>query len=115
FLLLIEQRRWPLVRVRRHWFGRRVRADRKSTRLNSSHVAISYAVFCLNKKKRRRRMGTFRGGDHWDLVSLPSIMVGHLAPSSDISKVKVYAVVFFFIIGDPPETYLFPLLAFLPI
>src|SRR5690625_1504043 len=26
-------------------------ADRKSTRLNSSHVAISYAVFCLTKKK----------------------------------------------------------------
>src|SRR5690625_6616147 len=26
--------------------------DRKSTRLNSSHVAISYAVFCLQKKKR---------------------------------------------------------------
>src|SRR5690625_5838685 len=29
------------------------RADRKSTRLNSSHVAISYAVFCLKKKKSR--------------------------------------------------------------
>src|SRR5699024_12357986 len=28
-----------------------VRADRKSTRLNSSHVSISYAVFCLKKKK----------------------------------------------------------------
>src|SRR5690625_6959449 len=27
--------------------------DRKSTRLNSSHVAISYAVFCLKKKKPR--------------------------------------------------------------
>src|SRR5690625_5733143 len=27
------------------------RVDRKSTRLNSSHVAISYAVFCLKKKK----------------------------------------------------------------
>src|SRR5690625_6628500 len=27
------------------------RIDRKSTRLNSSHVAISYAVFCLKKKK----------------------------------------------------------------
>src|SRR5690625_5970892 len=27
------------------------KADRKSTRLNSSHVAISYAVFCLKKKK----------------------------------------------------------------
>src|SRR3989442_14095939 len=29
--------------------------DRKSTRLNSSHVRISYAVFCLKKKKNRRR------------------------------------------------------------
>src|SRR5437870_10017554 len=28
--------------------------DRKSTRLNSSHVAISYAVFCLKKKKKIR-------------------------------------------------------------
>src|SRR5690349_21953942 len=28
--------------------------DRKSTRLNSSHVEISYAVFCLKKKKRER-------------------------------------------------------------
>src|SRR5438067_2512977 len=28
--------------------------DRKSTRLNSSHVSISYAVFCLKKKKTRR-------------------------------------------------------------
>src|SRR5207249_11446822 len=27
--------------------------DRKSTRLNSSHVSISYAVFCLKKKKRK--------------------------------------------------------------
>src|SRR5690606_41552956 len=29
------------------------RADRKSTRLNSSHVKISYAVFCLKKKKEK--------------------------------------------------------------
>src|SRR5438094_4580430 len=29
--------------------------DRKSTRLNSSHRTISYAVFCLKKKKRRSR------------------------------------------------------------
>src|SRR5256885_12879686 len=28
-------------------------ADRKSTRLNSSHLVISYAVFCLKKKKKR--------------------------------------------------------------
>src|SRR5690242_20785006 len=31
---------------------RRRSADRKSTRLNSSHMSISYAVFCLKKKKR---------------------------------------------------------------
>src|SRR3712207_7215677 len=30
---------------------RRIRQDRKSTRLNSSHANISYAVFCLKKKK----------------------------------------------------------------
>src|SRR5690606_39315063 len=30
----------------------RLREDRKSTRLNSSHVKISYAVFCLKKKKK---------------------------------------------------------------
>src|SRR5699024_11887787 len=29
------------------------KADRKSTRLNSSHVSISYAVFCLKKKKKQ--------------------------------------------------------------
>src|SRR5215813_5451484 len=29
--------------------------DRKSTRLNSSHVRISYAVFCLKKKKRKKK------------------------------------------------------------
>src|SRR5436309_8863837 len=31
----------------------RLDGDRKSTRLNSSHVKISYAVFCLKKKKKR--------------------------------------------------------------
>src|SRR5256885_4482966 len=31
-----------------------VHGDRKSTRLNSSHLVISYAVFCLKKKKTRR-------------------------------------------------------------
>src|SRR5216683_5332755 len=31
-------------------------ADRKSTRLNSSHDQISYAVFCLKKKKKKKKM-----------------------------------------------------------
>src|SRR5690625_4236095 len=38
----------PSLRVRTGGEIRAVLADRKSTRLNSSHVAISYAVFCLN-------------------------------------------------------------------
>src|SRR5436305_7333025 len=32
--------------------------DRKSTRLNSSHVRISYAVFCLKKKKKNQKLET---------------------------------------------------------
>src|SRR5690625_6894179 len=36
-------------------------SDRKSTRLNSSHVAISYAVFCLKKKKN-----AYTNYDHYD-------------------------------------------------
>src|SRR6266850_6763627 len=35
-----------------HRFQRRHGLDRKSTRLNSSHLVISYAVFCLKKKKK---------------------------------------------------------------
>src|SRR5437870_7371211 len=35
--------------------GERLVQDRKSTRLNSSHVAISYAVFCLKKKKKKQK------------------------------------------------------------
>src|SRR3712207_6934815 len=40
-----------LAEVARERAGTRVEVDRKSTRLNSSHANISYAVFCLKKKK----------------------------------------------------------------
>src|SRR5437868_12666324 len=36
------------------------RGDRKSTRLNSSHVSISYAVFCLKKKKNIKKNNKLR-------------------------------------------------------
>src|SRR5437867_10665234 len=36
------------------WVYRPLKRDRKSTRLNSSHRTISYAVFCLKKKKNRK-------------------------------------------------------------
>src|SRR3989442_11615614 len=39
--------------IRRTRHGR-ANGDRKSTRLNSSHVRISYAVFCLKKKKKNK-------------------------------------------------------------
>src|SRR5690242_21487500 len=39
-----------------HGALRQVRGrDRKSTRLNSSHMSISYAVFCLKKKKKKKK------------------------------------------------------------
>src|SRR5256885_6404264 len=38
--------------IRIHRINVRGDADRKSTRLNSSHLVISYAVFCLKKKKK---------------------------------------------------------------
>src|SRR2546426_7441404 len=42
------------------------RRDRKSTRLNSSHLVISYAVFCLKKKKEK----------HKDLLEIHSRRIG---------------------------------------
>src|SRR5947207_5734495 len=58
-------RRLGLSRFTRVWRGGKVRPpaqgrgpncprDRKSTRLNSSRTVISYAVFCLKKKKKKR-------------------------------------------------------------
>src|SRR2546426_6979892 len=48
-LAALRPRRFDRLRVQRSG-GRRV-GDRKSTRLNSSHLVISYAVFCLKKKR----------------------------------------------------------------
>src|SRR5256885_6119034 len=39
-------------------------ADRKSTRLNSSHLVISYAVFCLKKKKKQRTFARSHASSH---------------------------------------------------
>src|SRR5205807_10313520 len=37
------------------WMDVKREIDRKSTRLNSSHLVISYAVFCLKKKKKKKK------------------------------------------------------------
>src|SRR5690554_8101328 len=55
---LVGHRRVRLARDRdrpRHRVHDLGAQDRKSTRLNSSHVRISYAVFCLKKKKKEKK------------------------------------------------------------
>src|SRR5256885_10788876 len=48
--------------------------DRKSTRLNSSHLVISYAVFCLKKKKQRARAASrVRRAPHAGRTSTPGL------------------------------------------
>src|SRR5436305_11382675 len=49
-----RQRSRHSPRAPRSSSGRSSRSDRKSTRLNSSHVRISYAVFCLKKKNKTK-------------------------------------------------------------
>src|SRR5690349_2945198 len=55
----IRRARWRgsghLSAADRELAGSAADADRKSTRLNSSHVEISYAVFCLKKKKKKNK------------------------------------------------------------
>src|SRR5205085_3559603 len=65
------------ARLRRH-----ADEDRKSTRLNSSHSQISYAVFCLKKKKDSKRLFTDSAEKWWDpcfrgLVSEQSRLAEH--------------------------------------
>src|SRR3712207_7744485 len=54
-VLLAPDRSSPVVAVAVYYdVGIRSEPDRKSTRLNSSHANISYAVFCLKKKKNNK-------------------------------------------------------------
>src|SRR5438132_9486374 len=57
--VLLDLRRPALDRV-----GARAQEDRKSTRLNSSHTVISYAVFCLKKKKKTATLPHHKHATH---------------------------------------------------
>src|SRR3989442_4406503 len=57
---------------------RQILPDRKSTRLNSSHVRISYAVFCLKKKKCSRKGNIPAAGDQC-VFRLSSATASHSA------------------------------------
>src|SRR5215469_14272765 len=74
-----------------------MRADRKSTRLNSSHVEISYAVFCLKKKNTRlQQIKPVRAN-----IPMPLISHRQLYLSSPF-------FLFFLMIRRPPRSTLFP-------
>src|ERR1039458_4964479 len=89
--------------------------DRKSTRLNSSHLGISYAVFCLKKKKKREGgLSTQDALVHTgSRVAAAGALVGR---AGKLSSSRVHApqrllclfLFFFLMIRRPPRSTLFP-------
>src|ERR1039457_5155073 len=90
--------------------------DRKSTRLNSSHLVISYAVFCLRKNRKRPAQAWA-----WPWVSLalsrlvcwtrgcvPTFQRLLWALCGVIAWSCVFAFFFFLMIRRPPRSTLFP-------
>src|SRR5260221_7070274 len=68
--------RLQVHRAERHADGRRLQpglGDRKSTRLNSSHTVISYAVFCLKKKKTTQFARMILPAMHTELAACVSL------------------------------------------
>src|SRR3712207_7365615 len=68
--------------------------DRKSTRLNSSHTNISYAVFCLKKKKKEtidHSFYTYHQATSSTLIVIPTYLNSVFTNSSDASKDAVTA------------------------
>src|SRR2546430_9180262 len=55
----VRRRRRDVVEAVKLMISERLERDRKSTRLNSSHSQISYAVFCLKKKKQNQLIYLF--------------------------------------------------------
>src|SRR6266511_2188404 len=88
--------------------------DRKSTRLNSSHVKISYAVSCLKKKKCRYHLHP----DARELLRLRDAARVHPALGQSLGESpydyladrhrRLSSVFFFLMIRRPPRSTLFP-------
>src|ERR1022692_2500588 len=92
------------------------RSDRKSTRLNSSHLVISYAVFCLKKKKKKNSIDRKHG-----TVEAPAPVVARrarplrgascslqLSGSNSLFRCLLIVFFFFLMIRRPPRSTLFP-------
>src|SRR6266536_3254975 len=88
--------------------------DRKSTRLNSSHEWISYAVFCL-KKKKRGDTGLPRVKGEVDVLRDRRAVVRHMVgvlihhfPLGRHLHPSLFLVFFFLMLRRPPSSTLFP-------
>src|SRR6202521_1821080 len=85
--------------------------DRKSTRLNSSHLRISYAVFCLKKKEKK---ATPRPDDyaaaHQKFEPSPRLYAYAVTPQRHLENAPTYTRFFFFFLMTrrPPIPTLLP-------
>src|ERR1022692_4067617 len=92
------------------------RSERKSTRLNSSHLVISYAVFCLKKKKKN--YDTTPRHDNAPHSDTPVSRQTRGLPSGARARARwcgrppcpsfVFVFFFFLMIRRPPRSTLFP-------
>src|SRR6266699_377499 len=96
--------------------------DRKSTRLNSSHVRISYAVFCVKKKRAAAielPYGRKRALELDTTLALHPEMLLHDDPTACIAHDDIdrISTLIYFFFNDPatPEIYTIPLHDALPI
>src|SRR5260363_64125 len=79
--------------------------DRKSTRLNSSHQIISYAVFCLKKKKKDAPLAL--PAYEFTLKSAHTFNLLYARVAISVTERAAY-IVFFLMIRRPPRSTLFP-------
>src|ERR1039458_2801445 len=93
---------------------RQTLADRKSTRLNSSHLGISYAVFCLKKTKKESTPASGNTGSPQN--SSPTVVLWILCRSGPAAKyvrmlcalVALIYLLFFFFLKSPGHTEIIP-------
>src|SRR6202521_6059097 len=79
--------------------------DRKSTRLNSSHLYISYAVFCLKTLRQELEQSSVRQLQRWKddcVLQVYRILLNRYVDSAN------WDAMFFLRIGRPPRSTLFP-------
>src|ERR1022692_3218571 len=92
------------------------RSDRKSTRLNSSHLVISYAVFCLKKKKNKEHLqnggkvavGIHNGTGQRTRTGTSTWRVRSAALPCTRPTSFIFFFFFFLMIRRPPRSTLFP-------